>query len=145
MKMYIKNLTPEDYDAVLKLWELADLSSYRPFGRDSKDHMLREMKENPELFFGAFENGKLVGICIGTDDGRKGWLNRLAVHPDYRRRGIASRLIALTEEALRKRGRKIICTLIEEWNTESLQLFKKMGYEIHRDIFYLSKRENPEV
>lgn len=143
--MYIKNLTPEDYDAVLKLWELADLSSYRPLGRDSKDHMLREMKENPELFFGAFENGKLVGICIGTDDGRKGWLNRLAVHPDYRRRGIASRLIAVTEEALRKRGRKIICTLIEEWNTESLQLFKKMGYEIHRDILYLSKRENPEV
>jgi len=143
--MYIKNLTPEDYDAVLKLWELADLSSYRPLGRDSKDHMLREMKENPDLFFGAFENGKLVGICIGTDDGRKGWLNRLAVHPDYRRRGIASRLIAVTEEALRKRGRKIICTLIEEWNTESLQLFKKMGYEIHRDILYLSKRENPEV
>ena len=44
-----------------------------------------------------------------------------------------------------KRGRKIICTLIEDWNKNSLKLFKKCNYVLHRDIFYLSKRENKEI
>jgi hypothetical protein len=32
------------------------------------------------------------------------------------------------EDALRKRGRKIICTLIEDWNENSLKLFAKCNY-----------------
>jgi hypothetical protein len=32
------------------------------------------------------------------------------------------------EDALRKRGRKIICTLIEDWNENSLKLFEKCNY-----------------
>ena len=58
---------------------------------------------------------------------------------------MAQVLINAVEDALRKRGRKIICTLIEDWNKNSLKLFEKHNYVLHRDIFYLSKRENEEV
>jgi ribosomal protein S18 acetylase RimI-like enzyme len=94
---------------------------------------------------GAFEGKEMIGMIIGTDDGRKGWINRLAVDPKYRRKGVAMELVRILEGALKKRGRKIICTLIEDWNETSLALFEKVGYIKHEDIFYLSKREGEEI
>jgi len=119
--------------------------SYRPNGRDSRNEISRQIKESNDLFIGAFENNALIGVVVGSDDGRKGWINRIAVDPKHRRKGVAQALINAAEDALRKRGRKIICTLIEDWNKNSLKLFKKCNYVLHRDIFYLSKRENKEV
>ena len=142
--MEIKTLTSEDYDIIIDLWKKAGLS-YRPNGRDSKDEICRQMKGNNDLFIGAFENNILIGVAVGSDDGRKGWVNRIAVDPKHRRKGTAQVLINAVEDALRKRGRKIICTLIEDWNKNSLKLFEKCNYVLHRDIFYLSKRENKEV
>ena len=87
----------------------------------------------------------MIGMIIGTDDGRKGWINRLAVEPEYQREGVANELITAVESALRKRGRKIICALVEDWNQGSLAFFKNAGYIKHDDIFYLSKREDEHV
>lgn len=142
--MKIKTLTPEDYDIIIDLWKRAGLS-YRPNGRDSENEIRRQMKESNDLFIGAFENNVLIGVVVGSDDGRKGWVNRLTVDPGHRRKGVAQVLINAVEDALKKRGRKIICTLIEDWNKNSLKLFEKCNYVLHRDIFYLSKRENEEV
>ena len=119
--------------------------SYRPNGRDSRNEISRQIKESNDLFIGAFENNALIGVVVGSDDGRKGWINRIAVDPKHRRKGVAQALMHAAEDALRKRGRKIICTLIEDWNKNSLKLFKKCNYVLHRDIFYLSKRENKEI
>ncbi len=142
--MDIKPLTIHSYDSIMALWKRADLP-YKPKGRDGRDEMEKEFERNPDLILGAFEEEKLIGMIIGTDDGRKGWINRLAVEPKYRRGGVARELIVVLEKALKKRGRKIICTLVEDWNKTSLDLFKKAGYVKHEDIFYLSKREGEHV
>ena len=80
-----------------------------------------------------------------SSDSRKGWINRLAVHPDYRRRGIAVDLIDECENVIRKRGLKLFCALIEESNRSSIRLFKKLGYVEYRDIIYFCKREGDDV
>ncbi|MBE0520560.1 GNAT family N-acetyltransferase, partial [Candidatus Bathyarchaeota archaeon] len=94
---------------------------------------------------GAFEDNDLVGTVIISCDLRKGWINRLAVDPDYRHRGIAKALIAESEKALRKLGIKIFCALIEDYNAISKKLFKECGYVEHHDITYFSKRDSDEV
>ena len=142
--MLIKPLTFEAYDSTMALWERAGLS-YRPKGRDSPEEMREQFTLNPDLMLGAFEGEELIGMIIGTDDGRKGWINRLAVDPENRRKGVAGELIIAIESALKKRGRKIICTLIEDWNDISLNLFSEKGYIKHDDIFYLSKREGDHI
>jgi ribosomal protein S18 acetylase RimI-like enzyme len=141
----IRSLSIEEYDSIIKLWERAGLPS-RPKGRDSKRAMERQMVSSPDLLIGAFNQGRLVGIVIGSYDGRmKGWINRLAVDPEWRRMGIAQRLINAVERNLEKLGATIFCALVETPNNESLSLFKKLGYTVHPDILYASKRKNEDA
>lgn len=142
--MEIRKLSIDDYPIIIKLWEKAKLP-YKPKGRDSKEAIAAQMRANPEFFLGALENNQLIGIVILSCDMRKGWINRLAVDPAYRRRGVAKALIMEAEKVLRRHGVKIFCVLIEDYNVASKNLFKKCGYVEHRDIIYFSKRESDEI
>jgi ribosomal protein S18 acetylase RimI-like enzyme len=142
--MEIRKLTINDYEEIIKLWSRARLP-YRPKGRDSKEAIAAEMKASPEFFLGAFSDNHLVGVVIISCDARKGWINRLAVDPDHRNRGIATALIAESEKILRKQGIRIFCALIEDYNTVSKELFKECGYVEHHGIIYFSKRDSDEV
>ncbi|MDI6690886.1 MAG: GNAT family N-acetyltransferase [Candidatus Bathyarchaeota archaeon] len=142
--MEIRNLTINDYEEMIKLWSKAKLP-FKPNGRDSKEAIAARMKANPEFFIGAFEGNRLIGTVIVSCDMRKGWINRLAVDPEFRFRGVAKALIVESEKILRKHGIRIVCALIEDYNTASKNLFKKLGYVEHHDIIYFSKRESEEV
>ncbi|MEM4160775.1 MAG: GNAT family N-acetyltransferase [Thermoplasmata archaeon] len=140
----IAELKPEHYSQIVEVWKDAGLP-FKPLGRDRFEEMKRQMERNPDLFVGAFVDGELVGVGIGSEDGRKGWINRIAVKKKWQRHGIATRLIHEIEQRLRSRGLRIICVLIEAGNESSLSLFQKEGYVLHRDIYYLSKRDSEEV
>lgn len=140
----IQRLTVTDIDAILALWQRADLS-HRPRGRDRRDNLERRIESGRDYFFGIFDHRTLVAVILATHDGRKGWINRLAVDPAYRRRGMARLLIAHAEEHLRSEQIEIIAALIEGYNQTSLKLFQQCGYNIFQDIYYLTKRNNPDV
>ena len=142
--MEIRPLIKEDYEALIRLWQASGLS-HRPKGRDERAAILKQMEQEPRLFIGAFERGVMVGSIIASHDTRKGWINRLAVHPDHRRRGIAVKLVEEAEDALRKKGFKIFATLIEGVNPESKALFERCGYYTHDDIVYVSKRDSQDI
>lgn len=142
--MEIKQLDIEDYREMMMVWKEAGLST-RPDGRDSRREIERQISEFGDLFLGAFDGGELVGIIVGTDDGRKGWINRLAVMPEHRRKGVALKLIRAVEAAIRKRGRRIISILIETPNDASISLFEKAGYSTWEGMAYLSKRDDSRV
>ncbi len=142
--MKVRRLTIYDYEEIVRLWSRAKLP-FKPKGRDSKEAMAAQMEENPDFFLGVVEDASLVGVVIISSSTRKGWINRLATDPDYRRRGIAKTLIAESERTLRKHGIKIFCALIEDYNSISKVLFKECGYVEHHDITYFSKRDSDEV
>jgi ribosomal protein S18 acetylase RimI-like enzyme len=142
--MKIRRLRIEDYEEMIQLWSRARLP-FKPKGRDSRESMAAQMEANPEFFLGAFEANRLVGGVMISCDMRKGWINRLAVDPDYRHRGIGKALIVESEKTLRKHGVRIFCALIEDYNIASKELFKECGYVEHHDIIYFSKRDSSEV
>jgi ribosomal protein S18 acetylase RimI-like enzyme len=141
--MKIRGLRINDYEAITKLWVKARLP-FKPKGRDSKEAMVAQMSSSPQFFLGAYEGERLVGTAILSCDLRKGWINRLAIDPDYRHRNIAKTLIGESEKILRNAGVKIFCALINDGNVASRELFKKCGYVEHRDIVYFSKRDSAE-
>jgi len=103
------------------------------------------MMKNPSFFLGACDGNRLVGTVVASYDYRRGWINRLVVDPKYRRGGVAQKLIAAAEKALRKKGARIIGAQVDKSNVASLSLFKKCGYVEHRDVVYLSKRDSGEI
>ena len=142
----IRQLGLDSYDDLLALWQQAGLHSLRPNGRDSRAALAQQLASGVKAILGLEVDGKLVGAVVATHDSRKGWINRLAVDPDHRRRSHAARLIAAAEEALRKQGMHVIAALIESDNPASLALFRKLGYvEIDSGIHYLTKRDSQDV
>jgi len=142
----IRSLTLEDYDALLALWRRAGLHSLRPRGRDSREAIARQLSSGVQTILGLEVEGRLVGAVVATHDSRKGWINRLAVDPDFRRRGYGMRLIQAAEEVLRAQGMQVIAALVESDNPASFALFRKAGYvEIDPGIHYLTKRESEEA
>lgn len=136
-------LNGKDYQEIISLWKRAGLP-FKPDGRDSETELTRSMEQDPDLFIGAYDDGELVGVIVGSDDGRRGWLNRLAVDPAYRLSGLARSLVQQCEDNLRSRGRTIICAHIEAGNLGSLAFARELGYVIHDDIVYVSKRESEQ-
>jgi ribosomal protein S18 acetylase RimI-like enzyme len=141
--MTLRRLTVDDYDAILALWQKAGLDSIRPQGRDSREAFADQLARG-QVVLGLEDAGRLVAGVVITDDTRKGWINRLAVEPDYRRQGLAARLVAEAERELRARGIQVFAALIEDENVASLSLFQREGYKTH-DIYYVSKRDSKDV
>jgi len=142
--MIIREFSIKDYDALMTLWNDAQLP-FKPKGRDKRDKIEYELEHRKDIFLVAEINGKLVGSVFGTHDRRKGWINRLAVAPEFQRQDIAKKLIAEVEDRFSELGIDIIACLVEDWNTKSLQVFEKLGYKKHSDIVYFSKRKNSNV
>ena len=138
--MRYRFLSLEDYDKVVELWKRSGLK-FKPAGRDSERAISEQMIKQPNMFLGAFDAERLVCIAMLTDDGRKGWINRLAVDPEYQRKGVAAEIIKRAEETFRSRGIFLFAALVEDWNIPSQNLFKKLGYKKHDDIYYFSKRD----
>jgi ribosomal protein S18 acetylase RimI-like enzyme len=142
----LKLLRIEDYEDMIESWNRAGLT-IKVKGRESRESIKRELKFGGASFIGAFDGSKgakQVGLVIANYDGRRGWINRIAVLPEYRRRGIASALINEAEEFLKQKGAKIIAALIVKSNTPSRKLFEKHGFSTNEEIAYYSKRESLE-
>jgi len=135
----IRHLSESDYDSIIRLWGDSGLT-YRPSGRDAREVITKELQRTDTCFLGMFDGDKLIGVIIGTSDGRKGWINRLAIDPDYRGQNLAGHLIKAAEDFLHGLGIKVIAALIEDYNTPSMSAFVKAGYIFDQKILYCSKR-----
>jgi ribosomal protein S18 acetylase RimI-like enzyme len=107
--------------------------------------MQAEMERGGALFVVAETGGEVVGVALGTHDGRRGWINRLAVLPEYQRRGIARRLVRAVEERTDALGIDIVAALIEEDNEASKAFFRSIEYLDSPDVQYFSKRRSADT
>jgi ribosomal protein S18 acetylase RimI-like enzyme len=140
----LRRLTIDDHAAILALWQRAGLHSIRPEGRDSRSEFEKQFAGG-QIAIGLEADGKLIGVVLATHDTRKGWINRLAIEPDYRRKGYGEQLVQAAEEALCEAGMHLMAALIEEGNEASLALFEKLGYAPHQHLYYVSKRDSADA
>jgi len=134
----------EDYDGMIALWTRAGLK-HQPSGRDSRQNLQKEMEDPDVDILLALDGDRIIGSVIGTNDGRKGWVNRLAVDPIHRGEGVAMELVEMVEDCFESRSLKIICCLINSENGPSQSLFERIGYECRPEVVYYSKRKDHDV
>jgi ribosomal protein S18 acetylase RimI-like enzyme len=93
--------TRADIDAVLTFW--LD-GTAEPSTTDDAGGLEGLLERSPGALILALDGDAIVGSVIAGWDGWRGTLYRLAVLPAYRRRGIATLLVAEAEQLLRDRG-----------------------------------------
>jgi ribosomal protein S18 acetylase RimI-like enzyme len=143
-RVTIREFTMAEYDQVMAIWMEGRLP-LKPSGRDSRENISRQIREPNVLFLVAEEGSRVIGTVLATHDGRKGWINRLAVQAAWRLKGIGARLVREAEGWLESQGMDILACLIENDNTVSMAAFEKLGYKRHPEILYFAKRKFPDV
>ena len=98
-----------------------------------------KLERDRDLFLVAEDDGQIVGVVMGAWDGRRGWINHLAVAPKWRRRGVGRRLIEEVEKRLVEKGAKKVNAQVYRWNSKSFDFFKAVGYEVHSDLVMIGK------
>ena len=91
-----------DYDAVIELWRSCEGLLLRE--ADSKPGIDRYLARNPGLSFVAENGSGIVGSIMAGHDGKRGYLQHLAVDEVSRGQGVGGRLIELCLDALKAEG-----------------------------------------
>jgi ribosomal protein S18 acetylase RimI-like enzyme len=145
-RLRIEGFRIEDYDRIMALWAACRLP-LKPGGRDSRENIAKQIALPNVRFIIARDGdeGPIVGTVVATHDGRKGWINRVAVAAALRRRGLGTRLVRAAEDWLAAEGMDILACLIEEDNKVSMNAFASLGYKKHPEIIYFAKRKHPGV
>ena len=92
------------------------------------------------------DSGKVIALLSGYHAVGEGDITSVAVHPDYRRKGLAKKLIEKFENSLPEDTESIFLE-VRESNCGAIALYEKCGFErlSVRKNFYSQPRENAVV
>ena len=86
------------------------------------------------LFWVAVIGERVLGTIMAGYDGHRGWIYSLAVHPDHRKQGIGSRLLAHAEERVISLGCLKINLQIVKGNEQVQAFYEANGYSVEPRI-----------
>ena len=91
--------------------------------------------------------GRLVGYLCLWEIGHEIHITNLAVHPDWRRQGLARSLIQSVLEDARGRGVTLAFLEVRPTNTEALGLYESLGFSVigRRKGYYFDTGEDALV
>lgn len=126
--------------AVVQLWEACGLT--RPWNDPHAD-LIRAVTSasaevliahtnspdnDPEEDTGTLGTVRIVGTVMVGQDGHRGWVYYLAVHPDHRHAGVGRALMAAAESWLIDRDLPKIQFMVREGNESVLAFYAALGY-----------------
>ncbi|MGW1795269.1 GNAT family N-acetyltransferase [Streptomyces sp. NPDC001984] len=124
-ELRIRPAGPEDLDTVLDFWKTAAEGTSIS---DDRDGVERLVTRDPEALILAELHGELAGTVIAGFDGWRCHLYRLAVHPQRRRQGIASVLLAAAEERFVRLGGRRGDAMVLVRNAQAQHAWRAAGY-----------------
>jgi purine-nucleoside phosphorylase/ribosomal protein S18 acetylase RimI-like enzyme len=138
----IRDCRPEDVEAVLTLWKEAE-TTISP--TDTAANLGRAITESTAAVLVAEREGRLVGCAIGSFDGWRGNIYRLAVHPAFRRQGIARTLVAEIERRLAGQGARRMTALVLKDHPWATGFWEVVGYGVDQRMARFVRNLNERV
>lgn len=138
MNLYIRRMTLEDIPAVV---ELDQISFSLPWPERS---FRFELTDNPaSRCWVAEADGHVVGMIVTWLFVDEAHIATIATHPEYRRQGIASKLLIYTLQSAVREGAQSSFLEVRASNLAAQEMYRKFGYvEVGRRKRYY--RDNNE-
>jgi len=114
-----------DVAAVLGVWAAADAE---PTITDDQDGLRTLLGHSADSLLVATDDDRVVGTIIIGWDGWRGGFYRLAVLPEYRRRGIAGRLVGEGERKLAGLGARRLAVFAVTGDPGAVPFWQSVGY-----------------
>lgn len=130
--MNYRELSLSDYDHLISLWLSSDGVQLRD--ADSKEGIEKYLFRNPGLSFVAVQAGVIVGSIMAGHDGKRGYIQHLAVAKHCRRAGVASELVRLCLAALEDEGILKSHIHILAGNESAKAFWYQLGWQKREDI-----------
>jgi ribosomal protein S18 acetylase RimI-like enzyme len=125
---------------VVQLWQECGLTV--PWNDPHKD-IKRKLTVQREMFLVGLLDERLIASVMAGYDGHRGWINYLAVHPDYQRSGFGRMMMQKAEESLRAAGCPKINLQVRSSNVAVIEFYQTLGFKAD-DVVSLGKRLEPD-
>jgi ribosomal protein S18 acetylase RimI-like enzyme len=122
-----------DYPKLIKLWEAAGNIEVRQ--TDTPEMLARFLDRNPTCSYAAYAGTRLIGAVLAGHDGRRGYLYHMAVKPDYRERGVGTRLVNAAVSAIKSEDIQKIHCLVKRDNIIAQQFWEACSFDQREDLF----------
>lgn len=140
--MTLRPITLSDLSPLIALWRLAGL---KISPTDTITGLRRHIGVSGNLALALCAlDGTIIGSVLGSDDGRRGWINHLAIHPDYQGQGLGRLLITTITARLKAQGCEKINLLITGPNQKVIPFYQANGFGFD-DIIYMTKWMSDDV
>ena len=139
--MIIENMTAAH---VSQIAELEKLCFSDPWSEKSIE---TELSCRLSVWLVALEGEQVVGYVGSQTVIDESDMMNIAVHPDFRRRGIAEALVAELEAALRQRGSHALTLEVRDSNAPAIALYEKLGFAQVglRKNYYRNPKEDARI
>jgi ribosomal protein S18 acetylase RimI-like enzyme len=134
--LLIRPYAPTDEDAVIALWQRCQLVV--PWN-DPKQDIALKLQVQPELFLVGLVESQLVATVMAGYEGHRGWLNYLAVNPDYQQQGIGRQMVEAATTKLKAMNCPKINLQIRSSNTAVIEFYRQLGFKLD-DVVSMGKR-----
>ncbi len=134
--LQVRSFEHGDEIAVVKMWDNCGLIV--PWNNPHLD-IERKLKVAPDMFLVGCLNGRIIATVMAGYEGHRGWINYLAVQPEFRRKGLGRRMMQEAENRLRTAGCPKINLQVRRSNVSVIDFYKAIGFETD-DVISLGKR-----
>ncbi|MEK6847931.1 MAG: GNAT family N-acetyltransferase [Nanoarchaeota archaeon] len=121
----IRNYQVSDFPQVREILERGNLY-WEP--SDNEQALERKIRQCPDSILVAVEDERVVGTQFIVEDFLP-LMFRLAVHPDYKGRGVGKALMQQGEQILRQKGYNHVNILVALNDTELQRYYERQGYK----------------
>lgn len=125
-----------DYDAVIQLWHDCEGLSLRD--ADSPGGIGRYLARNPGLSFVALDGNGIVGSIMAGHDGKRGYIQHLAVADSQRNQGVATRLVEHCLAALKALGIEKSHVHVQKDNQSGRRYWSSRGWAQRSEVVMYS-------
>jgi len=136
MTFEITRYSTKFQDEVVELWKKCNLIIPQ---NDPVEDIMKKVDFQPDLFFIGLMDDRVIGSIMVGYEGHRGWINYLAVLPEFQRQGYGRKLVQKAMDELVRIGCLKVNLQVRRTNTPVIDFYERLGFK-EDDVVSLGMR-----